>query len=292
MNSTASTSASRFFVDAPTARLAVAQDGPPDHPIVLLHGGPGVPDYLEPVADILARAHRVIRFDQRGVGDSVAYRDQYDPEDYLDDIEAVRHHSGHERVGLFGHSWGGTLAQLYATRFPDRVSKLFLSNSGIGFGADWKAMERAVMAYNRRVSGLAGFTLLGLNQLAAMLPGRLGDRGARRMMVRVWRNYFQPPETAPLPAGSWLDGIKSRAIFRTRAAAVSAAATGIDGRALRPGTPVLILFGPADIYGPTTARLRKRFPSATHVILERSGHVPWLQNPPAFREHLCAFFGC
>ena len=35
-------------------------------PVILLHGGPGVPDYLAEVAEILAPRHRVIRYDQRG----------------------------------------------------------------------------------------------------------------------------------------------------------------------------------------------------------------------------------
>jgi len=53
------------FVDAPSARLAVFVTGGTKDPIILLHGGPGVPDYLGAVADILAGQHQVIRYDQR-----------------------------------------------------------------------------------------------------------------------------------------------------------------------------------------------------------------------------------
>ena len=43
------------FVDAPGARLAVfVAGGTRDDLIVVLHGGPGVPDYLAPVATLLA----------------------------------------------------------------------------------------------------------------------------------------------------------------------------------------------------------------------------------------------
>jgi pimeloyl-ACP methyl ester carboxylesterase len=50
------------FVGAPSARLAVfAASGTRDDLVVLLHGGPGVPDYLAPVAALLATKHRVIR---------------------------------------------------------------------------------------------------------------------------------------------------------------------------------------------------------------------------------------
>lgn len=57
-----------------------------------------------------------------------------------------------------------------------------------GLGADWQAMERAVMAHNRRRGGLAGFLRLGVDRMLALLPGGAGDRAARRMMARVWRN--------------------------------------------------------------------------------------------------------
>lgn len=54
------------LVDALGARLAVFVSGGTQDPVVLLHGGPGVPDYLAEVAEILAPRHRVIRYAQRG----------------------------------------------------------------------------------------------------------------------------------------------------------------------------------------------------------------------------------
>lgn len=39
-------------------------------PVVLLHGGPGLLDYLSPVAEMIADLRRVHRYDQRGVGGS------------------------------------------------------------------------------------------------------------------------------------------------------------------------------------------------------------------------------
>jgi proline iminopeptidase len=204
------------LVDAPSARLAVfAAGGPRDDLIVLLHGGPGVPDYLAPVAALLATKYRVIRYDQRGTGRSLDHNGRFSLEQHLEDLEAVRRACGHERLGLFGHSWGGTLAQLYAHRYPERVSKMFLCDSGIGLGEDWRDMERAVMAHNRRQAGTGGFALMGLYQLVSMLPGGLGDYGAGRMMALVWRNYFDPPSSVPPADESWLGGIRSKPMRET-----------------------------------------------------------------------------
>ena len=64
-------------VSSSGARLAVRDHPGEGTPVVLLHGGPGVPDYLEPVAQMLAPPHRAITFDQRGVGASACLNDRY-----------------------------------------------------------------------------------------------------------------------------------------------------------------------------------------------------------------------
>jgi proline iminopeptidase len=276
------------FVDSPGARLAIYEEGTVDSPVFLLHGGPGVPDYLADVSAILAGKHRVIRFDQRGTGKSVCSSGQYALQDYVDDLDAIRRAYALERLALFGHSWGGMVAQLYATHHPDRVTKLFLSNSSIGIGDDWRVMERAVMAHNRRRSGIGGFILLGVDQLLALLPGAAGDRAARRMMTRVWCNYFDPPESALPPSAEWLAGVHSRPIFATRRAALAAKVSDLHGL---DSVPVLIVFGESDIYGATTQRLATRYPSAQVVVVPRAGHVPWLQNPAIFSDLVIDFFG-
>lgn len=275
------------FIEASGARLAVFEEGTAEDPVVLLHGGPGVPDYLSDVSAILSSQHRVIRFDQRGTGQSPCQSGRYSLDDYVNDVEAVRQAFDLDRLQLFGHSWGGMVAQLYATRHPDRVAKLCLSNSSVGLGSDWTAMERAVMAHNRRRSGLAGFTLLGLDQLLALLPGAAGDRAARRMMARVWRNYFDPPTSAPAPSQDWLSGVHSRPIFATRRSVLAADASELRGLA---SAPVLIIFGENDIYGRTTERLVTRYPTAKVVVIPGAGHVPWLQNRAAFVEAVRTFF--
>jgi pimeloyl-ACP methyl ester carboxylesterase len=55
---------------------------------------------------------------------------------------------------------------------------------------------------------------------------------------------------------------------------------------------VLVLFGSKDIYGSTAETLFARYPDAWHAVLDKAGHLPWLQSHEAFREELCAFFGC
>lgn len=107
----------------------------------MLHGGPGVPDYLGPVAALLAPRHCVIIFDQRGVGASVVRTDGYTIAAYLSDLEAIRTSCGVEKLHLFGHSWGGLLGQLSAATFPTAStasSSLTLQRGWDRIGSGWR----------------------------------------------------------------------------------------------------------------------------------------------------------
>ena len=142
------------------------------------------------------------------------------------------------------------------------------------------------MAHNLRRGGIGSFILLGLDQMLAMLPGAAGDRAAGRMMARAWRNYFDPPRSAPAPSREWLDGVHSRPIFATRKAVLQAKASDLRGL---DSVPVLIIFGESDIYGPTTQLLAVRYPAARFVVIPQAGHVPLLQNRAAFSDAIVEF---
>jgi proline iminopeptidase len=116
-------------------------------PVILLHGGPGLWDYLEPVARMLEPLTVVHRFDQRGCGGSGASGDpaaDFTFARYLADIESLRRHWGHEAWSVVGHSFGAALAFAYAVAHPARTSALgYLSGAGIG---DWRGPAKAEAA--------------------------------------------------------------------------------------------------------------------------------------------------
>jgi len=100
-------------------------------PVVLCHGGPGIYDYLEPVAAMIDHVVTVHRYDQRGCGRSEDTR-PYDVTTFVDDLDALRACWGYEAWTVIGHSWGATLALLYAIRYPERTERLvYMSGTGI-----------------------------------------------------------------------------------------------------------------------------------------------------------------
>ncbi|HEX6124239.1 MAG TPA: alpha/beta hydrolase [Pyrinomonadaceae bacterium] len=97
--------------------------------LVMVHGGPG--NSLESIrADMepLAKGRRVIYYDQRGQGRSELIKDgkKLAYEYHIADLEALRQHFKLEKMKLFGNSWGGLMASLYAVAHPDRVERMVL----------------------------------------------------------------------------------------------------------------------------------------------------------------------
>lgn len=101
---------------------------PNGRPVVVLHGGPGggcspaMRRYFDP--DV----YRIVLFDQRGCGKSRphASTENNTTWDLVEDIERLRRLLGIEQWGVFGGSWGATLALVYAQAHPDRVNHLAL----------------------------------------------------------------------------------------------------------------------------------------------------------------------
>jgi pimeloyl-ACP methyl ester carboxylesterase len=65
-------------------------------PVVLCHGGPGLWDYLAPLARLAGPGYRVHRYDQRGCGRSGALR-PWTLERFITDLDGVRAHFGYPR---------------------------------------------------------------------------------------------------------------------------------------------------------------------------------------------------
>jgi len=95
-------------------------------PVLFLHGGPGLPyGYLLPWMQPLARSHRLVFFDQRGVGRSDKPEDgSYSVADIARDVDALRRSLRLGKVHLFGFSWGGALALEVAIRYPGSLRSL------------------------------------------------------------------------------------------------------------------------------------------------------------------------
>lgn len=247
-----------------------------------------MPDYLMDVASLVP-GRRVVSYDQRGTGGSVCTDGDYSTHAHVADLESLREHLGAAQLHLFGHSWGGMLAQLYATVHLSSVASLFLCSPTPGVGAAWVAMERDVMAYSKKRCSAVAFAMMGLRSLLGRIP-RLGHRSLQKMYAQVWINYQNPDRATPA-SPSVLEGVGQKTTFATRAAAVSLPTDYLDRILPQATFPFLVIFGENDIYGDHTQLVVNRYPNATTEFWTGCGHLLWLDAPARFEDALKSFYG-
>ena len=101
-------------------------------PLLLIHGGPGVPhQYLENLAALASSDQRVIFYDQLGCGfsDQPNEPERWHMARFVKEVDMVREALGLDEVVLLGQSWGGMLAIEYALQKPTGLLGMILSNT-------------------------------------------------------------------------------------------------------------------------------------------------------------------
>ena len=278
-----------FTVEAVGAALAVRESRADGEPLLLLHGGPGMPDGMQTSIAPLLPELRNISFDQRGTGGSTCTDGRFGIAAYLADIEAIRQALAISWWHVLGHSWGGLLAQAYTARHGERVRSLVLSSSSLGLGTDWKQTKREASRTRRQRAGAWGTVRFYTYGSGLFVPGPVGAWAMRHLATEIWHDFFLDPRTAPDPDERWLDGCSAKAMFRTDRAVSREDPAVLDGLSAYAG-PALVLYGEYDIFGTSAGVVRRRLPHAAQVRLERSGHLSWLQNEPGYREALRHFY--
>ena len=253
-------------------------EGPPT---VVLHGGPGAHhDYLLPGFDSLAQGRTLIYYDQRGGGRSpvprevpVGWREQ------VEDLEALRSLWGLEQLTIAGYSWGGLLALLYATEHPDRVARLAL----VSHAPVWREARAAFEAR---------FAERNLAPRLQEERKRLRESGLRETDPEAYRSrlfelsvaaYFCDPEKAR-------DLTPFRVTGRTQEE-VWASLGDYDLRPTLPRlrVPAVVLHGGCDPIPVEAARTTADLLAAPFHLLERSGHVPYVEAHEEFVRLLDGF---
>lgn len=136
----------RLFVDVENAGLVPEGAGMREKPVLLLlHGGPGFDhSAFKPRFSGLSDVAQIVYVDQRGNGRS----EDGDPAAWTlaqwgDDVKGLCDALGLVRPVVLGMSWGGYVAQAYATRHPDHPGKLVLASTvaKVDFPAIFKRFE-------------------------------------------------------------------------------------------------------------------------------------------------------
>jgi pimeloyl-ACP methyl ester carboxylesterase len=107
-------------IDGATIHVRVGGKGPA---VVMLHGFGDTGDMWAPVAAVLARDHRVIVPDLRGMGLSSHPEGGYDKKTQARDIAQVMDTLGIDKADLVTHDIGNMVGYALAAQFPARVTR-------------------------------------------------------------------------------------------------------------------------------------------------------------------------
>lgn len=238
--------------------------------VVLLHGGPGAPGYMAPVARGLADAFRVVEPFQRGSGDVPLTVAQH-----VADLQEIMSAQG-EPPALLGSSWGAMLALACAAAHPASVARLVL----VGCGTfDHAARARLQATIDERCAGaLAG----SLQQLSAITDADARLRAMAELLLPVYSHDLDCTQLelegcdARAHDESWNDMLRlqERGDYPAAFAAIEA--------------PVLMIHGAEDPHPGPLIRdsLRPFVAQLEYRELARCGHYPWLER--AAREEFFA----
>jgi pimeloyl-ACP methyl ester carboxylesterase len=254
-------------------------------PLVVLPGGPmQASAYLGDLGGLSAR-RRLVLLDLRGTGDSATPADpgSYRCDRLVADVEALRVHLGLDRMDVLAHSAGGSLAMLYAARYPERVARLVLVTA-IPWALGMPATAEQRLAAARLRSGEPWFPE-AFPALERWLAGR--------------SDY--DPACAPFFYGRWDDTARLHMArgdeqFNDEAFEVYGSEGAYDPPATsaalaRVTAPVLVLAGDLD-GGPCPELARAAadaFPNADFTVQPGAAHYPWLDDPDWFAGRVTRF---
>ncbi|TDE47877.1 alpha/beta hydrolase [Nonomuraea mesophila] len=251
-------------------------------PVVMVHGGPGVPDYLAPVAGIIDDLCPVHRYDQRGTGGS-PWEGEHTIARHVDDLARLLDAWGHDRAVLVGHSFGTNMAGYFLLAHPERVAGL-IQIAG-PFLEPWREADRAAQRARRTDEQQAR-----LDELDAV--GSRTDAEEVEYLTLKWHTDHADRTRA------WDWALESARTLRpvnyTMNAQLNAAAKAdpleahVDKLRERLPSGAVIIGGAGDSRPADALRRLGTRLDCEVVIVPDAGHFPWLESPDRFGTALRA----
>lgn len=244
--------------------LEVEQRGEGDLTLVFLHYWGGTHRTWNKVATALESTYSTITYDMRGWGKSGAAADGYSITALADEAQALIEHLGLSKYVLIGHSMGGKVAQLVASRNPQGLVGLVLVAPATPTPSHFpeEAKQQQIHAYDNRETVL---------QTIAFLTARTPDPAIVEQIVQD--SLSGTPEAKIAWPTSAIDED------------ISAAVSNIS-------VPTLVLAGELDRLDSIEQHRREviaRIPGSRLEIIPRSGHLLPVDEPARTAKAIDSF---
>lgn len=245
-------------------------------PLVVVNGGPGFDHTYLHIAsawDTLGKNRRIIFYDQRGDGRSGPLKQGQSCTlaDQIADLEALRAHLGFEKWDMLGHSWGGYLSMAYSARHPERISHLMIVDSAAPKWADTLFLFAQIFPeITERRNGYA-------------FADEMGDKAASDASIHDYLTMlFYSAEKRDAFVAQMGSGAYNKTVFQSVISDLPR--FDLNPELPKYKFPVLVVTGRYDInVAPLVAyKIHQAIPGSRFVVFEKSGHIPFYEEPDAF----------
>lgn len=246
--------------------------GVPPFTVAVVHGGPGAPGEMAPVARALAPSW--------GVLEPLQTASTLDGQ--IEELQAILQHTGDLPVTVIGWSWGAWLSFMLAARHPESVKKLILVGSG-PFETKY-----AVNIMDTRLRRLTAAERMDVFALTAALDDP-ADADKSTIMARLGTIIAKTDAYDPLLHER--EHLEYQYQIHQRVWA-EADALRRSGELLAFGTeitcPVVAIHGDYDPHPAEGVRepLARVLTNFRFVLLEHCGHCPWIERQAKDRFYM------
>lgn len=269
--------ANRTEVVVAGCRSPVIEAGPPEatEAAVFVHGNPGPGSHFRDLIRRVGELARAVTVDLPGFGKADKPNDfDYSIQGYAKHLKGVIDQLGIRRVHLISHDFGGPFAMQWAVDNPNSVASFCFIGTGLLEGYRWHYLARIW-----RTPILGDLFMLGASRAAfrLLLNRDNGQPLPNEFINTIWDNFDLGTRRAVLRLYRNTDLV-------TMSERLAAGLKGAD-------LPALVIWGRHDPYIPVrfAEAQRRIFPRAKVVILENSGHWPFVDDPTGVAAELLPF---
>jgi len=233
---------------------------------VLIHGLGGATTFYQPQVAALAETHTVLRYDLSGHGRS-PFTGPASIDNWVEELRALLDAEGIEQTALVAHSMGTLIANTFAAKYPEKVTKVALLGP-VRAQADAAKTATRARAVTVREAGMSAVadTIVG----AALSQE---TQASRPLTVALVRELLLGQD----PQGY--------------ASACEALAAAVEPDFAKIEAPVLLITGDEDKVSPVSVNddLYAIFPNAQKYVLAGVGHWHSLEDPATVTTQLQEF---
>ena len=254
---------------------------------LLICGGPQLGHTYMRRLDVLADAYGLIYFDARGTGRTALG----DPSKLtfaggVADLEMLRVGLGIERLVILGHSLGGHLAYLYASRYPESVDALVLVDVGPPFADDQRLELHRAMTTSRTPEDDARLAQIQASAAFAQREPKVVEE----FILNIYSPFFRDRRSLGTIDFGFTEITAANVLDYEDRLVASLASEDPPARLAAIRCPTLVMHGEIDPIPAAFGRLlADAIPNAQFAMLTGSSHFPFIEDADAFARSVRTF---